>query len=319
MDNNTREIMFSSNRSDWETPQKDFDEWNEIYNFELDLAASKYNSKCGLNYIDEELNSLDIDWHTLTDGWMFLNPPYDKSKEFIEKCDEEAQKGARIVCLLPARTDTIAFHDRIYKKYEIDLLKGRLKFEIDGKPILNKKGRPQSAPFPSMLIFFEKNELILDPCCGGRQFWFDKENSNVLFADERVMNPIVVGKGKDARVRKCLPDKVMDFRNMDISDRSFKLVVFDPPHLFLGENSYMIKSYGTLDKQTWKEDIRKGFSECFRVLKNEGVLIFKWNESDILLKEILKLTPYKPLFGHSSGKLQKTHWICFMKIESEEK
>ena len=54
--------------------------------------------------------------------------------------------------------------------------------------------------------------------------------------------------------------------------------------------------------------------ECFRVLKDEGILIFKWNECDVPLKEVLKLTTYKPLFGHPSGKAQKTHWVCFMKL-----
>lgn len=154
---------------------------------------------------------------------------------------------------------------------------------------------------------------ILDVCCGGRAFWFDKQNPNVLFCDRRVMEPEVVGSGKDARVRKCLPDVVMDFRCLDIPDCTFRLVVFDPPHLFLGENSYMAKCYGSLNKLTWRDDISKGFAECFRVLKTEGVLIFKWNESDILLSEVLKCTDKKPLFGHPSGKSQKTHWVCFMK------
>lgn len=158
-------------------------------------------------------------------------------------------------------------------------------------------------------------KLILDPCCGGRQFWFDKDNPIVLFSDFRVMQPKKVGSGKDMRIRKCLPDKVIDFREMPFQNDSFRLVVFDPPHLFLGENSFMAQSYGRLDRKTWREDIKKGFSECFRVLKNEGILIFKWNESDILLKEILKLTDQKPLFGHPSGKAQKTHWICFMKLK----
>jgi SAM-dependent methyltransferase len=160
----------------------------------------------------------------------------------------------------------------------------------------------------------KQSKKILDACCGGRQFWFDKKNHHVLFADIREMEPTVVGNGKDARVRKCLPDKVMDFRKMDLQDKAFKLVVFDPPHLFLGEKSYMAQSYGRLDKETWKSDLRKGFSECFRVLEDEGILIFKWNECDVPLKEVLKLTPYKPLFGHPSGKAQKTHWLCFMKI-----
>jgi len=156
-------------------------------------------------------------------------------------------------------------------------------------------------------------KIILDACCGGRQFWFDKNNKSVLYADCRVMQPKIVGSGKDARIRKCLPEKVMDFRNMDIGDNTFLLVVFDPPHLFLGENSFLAQSYGRLDKKTWKEDIKKGFLECFRVLKENGILVFKWNECDIPLKEILKLTEYKPLFGHPYGKAQKTHWVCFMK------
>jgi len=158
-----------------------------------------------------------------------------------------------------------------------------------------------------------KSKRILDVCCGGRMFWFDKENPDTFFVDKRVMEPTVVGSGKDARIRKCLPDEVMDFRKLDIKDEQFSLVVFDPPHLFLGKNSYMAQSYGSLDKETWQEDLTKGFAECFRVLKPDGVLVFKWNEHDILLKEILKLTPVKPLFGHPSGKAQLTHWITFIK------
>lgn len=59
--------------------------------------------------------------------------------------------------------------------------------------------------------------------------------------------------------------------------------------------------------------LKNGFAECFRVLENEGILIFKWSEVDIPLKEILKLTPQKTLFGHRSGKNMNTHWVCFMK------
>ena len=80
----------------------------------------------------------------------------------------------------------------------------------------------------------------------------------------------------------------------------------------LGKNSWMAKKYGVLG-ETWRDDLRKGFSECFRVLKEGGILIFKWNESDISVKEILELVDYKDLFGHPSGKRMNTHWICFMK------
>lgn len=152
---------------------------------------------------------------------------------------------------------------------------------------------------------------ILDACCGGRMFWFDRENPNVIFADCRVVPPRPVGHGKQARMRQCLPDRVHDFRAMEYPDETFQLVVFDPPHLFLGENSHMAQTYGSLDRATWRDDLTKGFAECFRVLKRGGALVFKWNESDIPLKEILALTPHAPLFGHRSGKAQKTHWCVF--------
>lgn len=41
-------------------------------------------------------------------------------------------------------------------------------------------------------------------------------------------------------------------------------------------------------------------------------LIFKWNETQIRVSEILALAD-EQLFGHKSGKPEKTHWITFMK------
>lgn len=164
-----------------------------------------------------------------------------------------------------------------------------------------------------------QTKSILDVCCGNRMFWFDKQHPNTLYVDNRVMQPFIVGEGRNARTRSCLPDEVMDFRNLDLPDDHFSLVVFDPPHFnSLGENSYTAKTYGRLNPDTWQEDLRKGFSECFRVLKPQGVLVFKWNEYDIPVKDVLALTDIKPLFGHISGKAQKTHWICFMKLQWEQ-
>lgn len=59
--------------------------------------------------------------------------------------------------------------------------------------------------------------------------------------------------------------------------------------------------------------IKDGFAECFRVLKPNGTLIFKWNETQILTKDILALTDQKPVVGHISGKRANTHWVCFLK------
>lgn len=152
-------------------------------------------------------------------------------------------------------------------------------------------------------------KTILDACCGSRMFYFDKNNPDVLFADIRNEEHILC----DGRELKINPDIICDFRNMPFDDGNFKMVIFDPPHLNkLGKNSWMGLKYGVLN-ETWQEDLRKGFSECFRVLEVGGTLIFKWNENQIKVSEILCLTNQKPLIGHKSGKRQDTHWITFIK------
>jgi hypothetical protein len=57
--------------------------------------------------------------------------------------------------------------------------------------------------------------------------------------------------------------------------------------------------------------LEKGFAECFRVLKPNGTLVFKWAESQFPIKDVLALTPEKPLFGHKTSKT--THWAVFIK------
>lgn len=156
------------------------------------------------------------------------------------------------------------------------------------------------------------NKLILDACCGSRMFWFNKANPNVLFIDKR--SEVVTAKDRDkVRTIEVKPDVVADFTELPFEDASFYMVVFDPPHLkTLGETSWMAKKYGVLPTN-WKEVISKGFNECMRVLKPNGTLIFKWNESEIKTSEILSIIPYKPLFGHTTGRQSKTIWMCFMK------
>jgi hypothetical protein len=145
-------------------------------------------------------------------------------------------------------------------------------------------------------------------------FHFDHQNPNVMFGDVRSENHIL----SDGRSLEVNPDIEMDFRNMPFDCGQFKLVVFDPPHLIrAGKKSWLAMKYGKLN-QDWREDLRKGFNECFRVLATAGVLIFKWNETQIKVSEILALTDRKPWVGHPSGKRANTHWICFMKEEKEE-
>ena len=143
-------------------------------------------------------------------------------------------------------------------------------------------------------------------------FYFDKNDERVHFNDIRRLKTNLC----DGRVFEITPDTQYDFTNMQFDDNTFSLVVFDPPHLKAGKNGWQAIKYGQLE-DGWEEKLRKGFIECFRVLKPNGTLIFKWNETNVPVSEILKLTDVKPVFGHRVGKLNKTHWICFVKPNAD--
>lgn len=156
------------------------------------------------------------------------------------------------------------------------------------------------------------NKKILDACCGPRMMWFNKQNENTVFMDIRRAEFVAC----DGRKINVDPDLIADFRNMPFDSDSFKLVVFDPPHFnSCGDESYTAQKYGKL-QPSWKEDLKKGFDECMRVLEPNGILIFKWNEHQIPVSKILEVFNTEPLFGHKSGKASKTHWMCFMKLSN---
>jgi len=167
----------------------------------------------------------------------------------------------------------------------------------------------------------DNHPYILDACCGSRMFWFDRKNPLCLYVDHRTLHCEKIwssGNGESVRFCNIEPDVIADFRNLPFRDGSFWHVVFDPPHLVNGgENAWLIKKYGKLPKE-WKPYIREGFSECWRVLRPYGTLIFKWNEYDIPTKEILSVIERKPLYGHKSGKAAKTHWLAFFKEPEEQ-
>lgn len=113
------------------------------------------------------------------------------------------------------------------------------------------------------------------------------------------------------KYRFSLVDKMQN-KSMEIYE-SFSLVVFDLPHLrYAGKTGYLAKKYGRLDEH-WPEMLHDGFQECMRVLKEDGVLIFKWAETDIPAQKVWKAIGQKPLFGHHSGKRSGTFWGCYMK------
>lgn len=82
-------------------------------------------------------------------------------------------------------------------------------------------------------------EKILDACCGSRMWHFDKSNKEVLFMDNRELNTTLC----DGRKLIVSPDVLANFTNIPFKDKSFYLVVFDPPHLkYAGSESFLAKN-----------------------------------------------------------------------------
>lgn len=151
---------------------------------------------------------------------------------------------------------------------------------------------------------------ILDVCCGSKMFWYNKEEPHTTFMDIR--DEVLTYTDRNA-VRKVEvnPDLVADFRDIPFADNSFDLVVFDPPHLIhVGDNSWLAKKYGKLDKNTWPQDLKLGFDECMRVLKPNGTMLFKWNEEQIKTKDVFEAFDQQPILG---DKRSKTRWSVFIK------
>lgn len=145
-------------------------------------------------------------------------------------------------------------------------------------------------------------------------FWFDKHNPDVEFCDNRELETTLC----DGRTLEIHPDTLADFTALPFDDETYYLVVFDPPHfVHAGSDSWTAQKYGTLPKE-WEQTLHDGFQECMRVLKPNGVLIFKWNEYQIPVAKIIAAIGAQPLFGHKSGKRQQTHWLCFMKDGAEQ-
>lgn len=134
--------MYSSATDLWATPQSFFDELDREFSFDLDVCALPENAKCERFYTPEQ-NGLQQEWQ----GRCWMNPPYGrKIGDWIKKAYESSLRGATVVCLVPARTDTKWWHD-FCMKGDIRFIRGRLYFE-------GGNGAGDRAPFPSAVVIF---------------------------------------------------------------------------------------------------------------------------------------------------------------------
>ena len=160
---------------------------------------------------------------------------------------------------------------------------------------------------------------VLDACCGSRMFWFDRADPRCLYVDKRRERHLAADCSMKNGEREIVinPDVQADFTDLPFPDDTFAHVVFDPPHIQRnGDTSWLLKKYGVL-RGEWREMLRQGFAECFRVLRPGGTLVFKWADTDHPLSDVLALTEERPLYGHRSGKKAGTHWVAFLKPNKE--
>ena len=143
-------VHFSSETDNWYTPANLFSELNNIFHFTTDVCAEPSNSKCD-HFYTPEINGLNQKWI----GTCWMNPPYGRTiGKWIEKAYKSSLSGTIVVGLIPARTDTIWWHDYVMKG-EISFIKGRVKFG----------GSENNAPFPSAIVVFrpkvKSNNIVL--------------------------------------------------------------------------------------------------------------------------------------------------------------
>jgi len=165
-------VVFSAKSDGWRTPREFFTALDREFLFVVDAAAKRSNALCDTWFgpghpILTYRNALTVDWwREVGPSWraVWCNPPYSACREFVAKAAKERLQGVTSVLLVPARTDTQWWHAHVWDRgagryrpgVKARYVQGRLMFlKANGKPTLDRHGRPTRAPFPSVVIVFK--------------------------------------------------------------------------------------------------------------------------------------------------------------------
>lgn len=144
-------------RGDWQTPPEVIDVVKDAFGGDicLDPCASPdrrdhfaYHNLC--TAIDG-VDGLIADWsdyrHWAPAG-VFVNPPFDQNKQWVERCAYWG-KHVPVILLIPARVDTRYWHQHVATADAVCFWRGRIKFV----------GAEASAPFPVAFVFWGAPEM----------------------------------------------------------------------------------------------------------------------------------------------------------------
>lgn len=161
-----QKVIHSHENDNFETPRAIFEPVDREFHFDCDAAAHSGNSLCrdfmgpgSSMLIDDPLTA---EWIPIATYW--LNPPYSQTSAFLDLVSRNRESLWAV--LIPSRTDTRYWHTHIWDVetnqarpgVELRFFKGRIRFNVDGKPATirtgKNAGKPASAPFPSVLVIF---------------------------------------------------------------------------------------------------------------------------------------------------------------------
>jgi site-specific DNA-methyltransferase (adenine-specific) len=145
---------------------------DQQYHFTLDPCCTRDTRLCHKYYTKQD-DGLKQDWGN---ACVFMNPPYRREiGDWVKKAYEESRKGATVVCLIPARTDTQWWKNYCLQANDAIFLTGRVKFLENGVSL--KAG----APFPSVIVAFHSS--VWRPHAGLNCLWRDYKEIEKLYAN----------------------------------------------------------------------------------------------------------------------------------------
>lgn len=168
------DVHFSSKSIEWGTPDEVIALVRESgYDLRIDVCATPGREKTPHYFAPPGSNEppataergalgvdgLAQDWVRFlawSGGVAWMNPPFGRAiSGWVAKAASEARRGACVVCLLPARTDTAWWHNHV-EPVRLGLFPGELIFWRGRITFIDADGiAGDPAPFPCAIVVFD--------------------------------------------------------------------------------------------------------------------------------------------------------------------